>query len=205
MTAARKPQIRIDDKGLRKFAREFQLQLQRGRAGPIRDMYAQWGVRYLSFVERQFVNQSEGGGYWPALSASTMKARRQGTKNRTASTTGKVDRRFKKRYTGDPQILRDTGTLLGALSIGKPGNLYKHENIGIRVGFDMGQKRSDSGVSVGQLAAWHSTGAGKLPARPILVEPDVQTRSGMMGDAERAVQTMMAKYAIPNPRRKGTR
>lgn len=164
-------------------------------------MYQQWGVRYLTFVERRFVEQSGGGGDWPALKPATIRSRRTGAGVRTAKTGRKKDGQTKK-PAGDAKILRDTGVLLNALSIGAPGNLYKSEKIGIRVGFDKSQKRPDGGVSIGNLAEWHNLGAGNLPARPILVEPNKQTTDGMLRDAEKAVKILIAKYAIPTPSRR---
>lgn len=184
--ASRGPKVIINPKGLREFARKFEAQLRRGQSGPIREMYDGWGIVYLDFVRRRFVKQSSGGGDWEPLSAATISRRRKG----------------KSRAGGSTKILRDTGTLLGALSVGKPGNLFKHEAIGIRVGFDEGQRSSEYGVSIGELAKWHNLGMG-VPQRAILVRPDPQTSRRMLGVAQRQVTKLLQQTAIKTTRQRG--
>ncbi len=51
-------------------------------AGPIRTAMHQWGVRYRSFLQRRFLAFSRGGGDWPPLAASTIRARRSTAKTK---------------------------------------------------------------------------------------------------------------------------
>lgn len=71
---------------------------------------AKWGVRYRSFIQERFDTYSKGGGDWPPLKASTVKARRSGKKS--------------KKKKPKATILRDTSTLFTALQpqfAGAPG------------------------------------------------------------------------------------
>ncbi len=101
-------------------------------SGPAFDtMRTQWAARYSAFAHRRYGEQSKGGGDWPALAASTIKARRGPDKQRAASrkrTTGKVGPRV-------VSILIDTGVMRQALRIGAVGNLVKGEPKGIVFGF----------------------------------------------------------------------
>jgi hypothetical protein len=139
------------------------------------------GVRYSGYIRRRFVEQSKGGGDWPDLAPSTQLARARKTK------AGKA--RFKKRRAklSDAlplvssneltlatlagmhfDILRDTGALLNSLTPGGP--LATEEPMlfgGIAVG------------TADRVARFHQFGGPRLPARPIIVPPDEQTRNAM--------------------------
>lgn len=125
----------------------------------------QWGVRYSAFLRRRFVRMSGGG--WTPLAESTKAARRLAGKG--------------------AKILRDTGTLLSALTIGHAGNLFKKIRGGVRFGFGGGASHPDGGATIAQIARWHDAGSGNLPQRQIVVEPDAKTIRGMAGDVKRSV------------------
>jgi len=114
------------------------------------DVAKKWAVRYSSFVRKRFKN--EGNGEWKKLSPATLKRRR-----------GKGS---------GAKILRDTGILFAALSVGAKGNLTQPIKKGVRFGFS-NVKHPGSGRTIRQIAIFHETGAGKNPKRQILVEPDV--------------------------------
>lgn len=143
------------------------------RAGPFHTMLKQWGVRYLAFTRRRFAR--EGNGQWARLAPPTVRRRRQG-----------------KRKSGGTKILRDTGTLLNALSPNGAGNLFTFvksliRGPGVRVGFSDSARHPTAGMSVAQLAAIHDEGKGNMPKRPILVPPDEPTKMQMRRDLLRAV------------------
>lgn len=160
----------------------FGKQVANDKSGPMHSMFLQWGKRYLAFVQRRFDSHSKGGGDWPPLKESTKKRRR-----------GKV-------YS----ILRDTGTLFNALSIGFPGNLYQRIKDGIRVGFGGPARHTirivknkktkqktpiQKGVppTIKDLAVIHDEGRGRVPKRQILVEPDDAVKKSMQNDLKRAL------------------
>lgn len=86
----------------------------------------------------------------------------------------------------------DTGTLVGALAVGGPGSLFDVFREGVRVGFSGSRRHPKGKASIADIAHFHNVGAGDLPKREILVEPDNITISGMHDDATRAVRKMMA-------------
>ena len=154
-----------------------------GKGNPIRRAFHQWGARYRGFVQERFDRFSKGGGNWKALSKATVKRRRKGRK-RTARSKSKTF------STGSAAILKDTGTLFRALQPGfvsLPGQLEKDIQYGIRVGFGGPGKHPNSRFTIAQIARAHQTGAGKLPKREIIVDPDIRTVAGMQADMQRAV------------------
>lgn len=91
-------------------------------------------------------------------------------------------------------ILKDTGILFNALTIGQMGNRVQAIPFGVRYGFTeaphpprKGSKKSK--LTIARLASIHHNGnpARHLPRRTILVQPDAQTLRGMANDYARAV------------------
>lgn len=129
----------------------------------IRDMVKKWAARYRTFAQKRFVQQSQGGRDWEPL------------KYRTGL------------------ILRDTGMLLGALNpvfVNAPGQfeqILSGADIGIEVGFGASGSYQN-GAATKDVATWHQTGAGNLPVRTIIVEPDAKTIQQMEQDAAVAVE-----------------
>ena len=136
-------EVRIDFTGGRRM-----IQAMERDSGPFRRMYKQWAAMYSTEMRRRFMRQ--GDGEWPPLKQSTKKARRRGG--------------------GSAKILRDTGSLFKALSIGGPGNHTKPIKNGIRFGF--GGSTHSGGVTFKRLAMIHQLGKGNVPRREILVHPD---------------------------------
>lgn len=129
-----------------------------------RKVFLQWAARYRGFVRERFVLFSRGGGDWPPL----KRKRKRGARSRAA-------------------LLRDTGTLFGALDIqftGKPGQLQRIIPDGIQVGFGGPAKHPKAKISVAQLAAIHHSGVG-VPKREIIVDPPKKVTDAMAGDVER--------------------
>ena len=177
---------------------------QRLRGPAFDDMRRQWASRYAAFTRRRFVVFARGGGNWRALSESTIRARLNKARNKRIvgrSKKKKTERqlalaRFIESATdtrsvktgGRVEILRDTGILLGALAIGTPGNKVTNLRNGVRYGFSQAP-HGDGAMTIGRLAALHHGGGkkpGRPPARPILVQPDDQTKRGMAADLKRA-------------------
>lgn len=119
-------------------------------------------IRYRTFIQRRYNRFSRGGGDWAPL------------KSREGS------------------ILRDTNTLFTALSpTFEPiaGSLNKPIPFGFEVGYGGSASHGGDGPTIVQLAIWHQTGAGYLPAREIIVVPDVSTAKAMARDMERALNS----------------
>lgn len=161
----------------------------------LRRMLKQWGVRYIEFVRRRYMrlSRSNGGGEWPPLSPITIAKRRQG-KRGTSRVRDPVTREFV-RGAGTAAILVDTGSLIAALNIGAPGNLFRNMSNGrLRVGFaptrHPGKPGEASILTFAEIATIHNfgrRGTPRIPARPILVAPDAATVAGMVSDTKRAV------------------
>ena len=163
--------FKVDDSPLRELLR---LLKQGGDGGPVKDMLTQWGHRYLRFARRRYLRlaRSRGGGEWPDFAASTRRKRGSMAK---------------------ATLMIDTGTLVGALAVGGPGNLLDVMREGVRVGFSGSRRHPKGKASIADIAHFHPVGAGNLPKREILVEPDSLTTRGMHNDATRAVRKMMAQ------------
>jgi len=172
-------------------------------------MYKQWGTRYSAEARRVYRTNASGGGDWAPLQPATIARRRAGKGAKAKQTIGGLRRAGlmqARRATTDRQgrsavkklkqaaragglarILIDTGALFNTLSLGAPGNLFEYINGGVRFGVSGKAQRKDSKITLGKLATMHSTGAGNLPARPILVKPSdlsQQTQQGMRSDLQ---------------------
>ena len=130
-----------------------------------------WGKIYETFVRRRYIRFARGGGDWKPHAPATIAARRKG------------------RGSGSPRILIDRGKVLGALTIGKPGNLFKQIRHGVRFGFGGGAKHP-GGPTIAQIAKWHDAGDGRLPQRQIIVPPDAKTIRQMANAVKRSVKSM---------------
>lgn len=169
-----------------------------------------------------------GDGTWPALALSTLERRQQGKNtantNATVSLTdgkrvfnpraGYISLgRDTKRDGGlapaifgkgmdaravSANILKDTGMLFNALTIGQMGNRVEAIPMGVRYGFSPAPHFPKKGrafngakakMTISRLASIHHFGnpARGLPKRTILVHPDAQTLRGMANDYARAV------------------
>lgn len=133
----------------------------------LRKAYNQWGTRYLAETRREFVKNSNGGGEWPSL----KRKRKRGSLSKA-------------------KILRDTGTLFKALSVGSPGNLYLDIKNGKRVGFGGPSNHPSGRASIADIARFHQTGQGSLPIRAILHRPSQKLIVQMLGDLKRAINTI---------------
>lgn len=209
--------VDIQTAGADALWREFGQQSSGQWSGPLDDMYRQWGARYLGFTRRRFVSASRGDGTWAPLSKSTIRARRAGKvkavdgkrvsgigKAKTKAgqlriLRGQVAKRRLHSVTADAiaesimggaAILRDTGTLLNALTIGSPGNLLERIEGGVRVGYAATSHAGAKGLTVQEIAGFHNTGGGRLPQRLILAEPSPDVVAAMIGDTRRAMQAI---------------
>lgn len=182
----------------------------KGTAAPMRTMFMQWGKRYEGFTRRRFVRYSRGGGTWAPLAQSTIDARRTGGRFRKyGPNRAQAAREIRDRLgrttdakrartlasdlrhvtsTKGVAILRDTGVLFNATSIGATGNLLQAIPDGVRYGFDDAPHSGKS--TIGKIAGYHQTGTRYMPARPILDQPDEQTARGMVDDLGRAVRAL---------------
>ncbi len=183
----------IDLTGLKRFQAELNRSIRNGQlTGPIGTMFKQYGSLYLTFVRRRFVRMSRGG--WKPLAESTIKARRGGKRRATRSPRARTKTTTRGSATAKTvSILRDTNTLLNALTIGAPGNLYKGIRGGIRVGFGGPSRHPGGKATIRDIAVAHDEGRGKLPKREILVKPDSQTTSQMKRVTQIGIQRLGKK------------
>ena len=145
------------------------------------DIFAVWGKIYRSAMLLRFNIFARGGGNWPPLAESTIKGRRKG---KSKKNKGKVS------------ILIDTGTLRNTLQpmFGYPGQVEEQLENGIRIGIGGNEIHdTESGLTIGELAAIHHFGGskGKPPARTILVEPEEKTKLLMIKALDIGVQKVM--------------
>lgn len=180
--------VKLDMRPLKRFATEVHRDLRTSGSGPVRTMLRQWGRRYLGFIKKRFVKLSRGGGGWKPLAPSTIRSRRK--------PRGKTARSKTRRTGGKAAILRVTSTILGALTVGGRGNLFKDIAKGVRVGFGGGAKHPSGKKTIREIAEIHNVGGkgGNPPQRAILVEPDRATIRGMEQDGKRAVQRLLRKH-----------
>jgi len=132
----------------------------------MRPTFELWGKRYLSETKKEFVKNSKGSGEWKPLKPATIAARRKGKSSRRRNST-----RGMGSSGGRVMILRDTGILFKALSIGQPGNLFRLLRKGIRVGFGGPAKHPDGKATIADIAKFHNAGKGNNPKRQILHKP----------------------------------
>lgn len=142
-----------------------------------------WVLRYSAQIRREFAQNSRGGGAWRDLAESTKRAR-----SRKAAARVQIEGGSAKRTRGARRfaILRDTGLLYNALTVGAGGNLVEYGSAEVKFGFAPVRHGSDR-VTIQAIAAAHDVGGGRLPKRQILNEPTSQTRDAMMGDLRRHV------------------
>jgi hypothetical protein len=173
---------------LRKFDK-FRKQINRAcnssGGSQLDGVFKQWGVRYLAWTKRLFLKNSAGGGDWPALKASTIASRRAG-RTRKHRERGRGYR--KRGPTGKVSILRDTGTLFKALTIGAAGNLFKFIKGGVRVGFGGPAKHPEGKATIRDIAVFHDQGKGNLQKRQILHKPDDAFKRAMLKDLKRGIE-----------------
>jgi hypothetical protein len=141
-------------------------------ASQMRPLYERWGIRYLSFARRKFVENSAGGGDWPPLKIRTVYARMLKAK--------RLHYAKKRGISGRLSILRDTGTLLRGLDVDSAGNLFQPHTFGIKVGYGGSEIHPKSrSASIAEIASFHNTGTDKLPQRRIIWPPDDNVKSFM--------------------------
>jgi hypothetical protein len=139
---------------------------------PVGKALTKWAFRYRAAMQERFDDFSRGGGDWPKLSEQTLKARRNKDKESVS-------------------ILRDLGILYAVLTpafLSLPGQLEERVSNGIRVGFGGASKHSEDGTAtIADIAYFHHTGAGQLPVRTILIEPEGALLDSMTADMEKAL------------------
>jgi hypothetical protein len=151
--------------------------------------------RYETFIKRRYLSASAGDGTWEPLAASTL-ARRGGKGTRKARKAGKIGAKKPGPGTtgrGAAKILRDTGTLFKALTIGAPGNLTRSIPGGVRFGVIGPGRHSKFKGDIKTLALIHDQGKGHMPRRQIIVEPDAATVKALEGAVERTVKRLIAE------------
>lgn len=176
-----KPDVTIDLRPLERFQGQFRAQLA-GAPGPIDGFFKQAGTRILAMQQRRYTQLSRGGSFmgetWEPLAPSTLRGKRRRRRRRTARGPRKV------------ATLIDTATTKNALLQGAPGNVMRRVPGGIELG--IGGGAHPAGGTIGQIASYHHTGAGRLPQRRVVSgKLDPGTVRGIHADVQRAVQRMM--------------
>lgn len=153
-----------------------------------------WVSIYAAFVRKRFAIFSRGGGDWPALALSTIKARRKGKGKAKSSSlardTSKAGAPLVSAGGGSYAILRDTGLLFAQLapqfmpvtSFQRTGNSFV-----ATVTMNGMTKYPDGKVTVTDVIGFHNVGAGRLPKRKILEVPDASTKKTMGKVMARAI------------------
>lgn len=138
-------------------------ELKGRKNGHVAKAIKQWVAIYRSFAQERYDRASKGDGTWPPLKPGTIRARRK----------GKGSSKFKK---GSVAILKNLGILFAALSptfTKKPGALEEDIPFGVRVGYGGPHGYPDAGaVTIADIASFHQVGAGWLPKREIIVQPN---------------------------------
>ena len=172
--------VNLNLEPLKRFASAIRANLCITGNGPIRRAMRQWAGRYRSFAQLRFDSYSKGGGDWAPLAESTKRRRRKARKGHTGA------RSF--------SLLRsDANLLFNALNpewTSKPGALQKDISFGVRAGYGGPAKHPGGKASIADIAMFHDTGAGNLPKRQIIVNPDTKTVAAMAGDMERGLGEM---------------
>ena len=180
---------------LRKF-HKFRKAIASGHG--LKDVYTQWGKRYLTFTKRRFRKNAAGGGEWPPLKIMTFR-RTMGGNLKTTKAGKKRSRSqqwdMKRKYLRARQrvkILIDTGTLFKAISPYMPGNLFQFLKKGIRVGFAGSRLHKNTDLTVKGIAMKHQKGdpSINLPQRKILHVPSSLLRASMMRDLRMGIQKL---------------
>lgn len=181
--------VKVDLKPLIQFRKNVDQDLRSGGqqsgGSPIANAIKQWAVRYRAYIQERFYNYSLGGGDWPPLKISTIRARR-----------GRKVKRGRSKIGLSAAILRDTGTLFNALSpefVNKPGAIQEDIPFGVRVGYGgpgTYTKKHKGNATIADIANFHQIGAGHLPIREIIVPPSEHVIELMQQDMERALTKM---------------
>lgn len=190
--------IHLDITGRRNFER-IQRAFARPAAQPILlAMLKRWARIYLGFSKERFdrLSKSGGGGEWDPLEESTIRQRRHGKGGQRGA---KAMRRAAATGGGQVSILRDTYTLYRALepsihAVGRWEHVYPS---GIEVGIGGADSHpGGEGLTIGRLAEIHQEGQGRVPARPLLVEPNAATIRLMEREAALAVKQVIDQFRI---------
>lgn len=161
-----------------------------------------WAQRIRTFLMREFLKNSKGGGRWKPLKVERKEPSpaKQAQKN---SEQVSVSKHFE-----NQSILFDTGTLYKALdpNVLNPGALEKISYTGNTAMVSVGwggpaihppSKRKPSKksphVTVGEIAVLHHYGTSTIPARPLLVPPDDATIRGLTTIAQEEIMKVATK------------
>lgn len=153
-----KMELTVDFAGFKKIRASMR------RNTPTRDrILTKWAFRYRVFAERRFIKFAGGGGDWAPL----KRKRRLGARSAAA-------------------VLRNTGLLLGALSVSvksAPGAVESKSGFRVTVGYGGATAHSGGSATIADIARFHNYGAGVLPVRKIITLPPPDVLTLMQQDA----------------------
>lgn len=138
---------------------------------------------YLAAMQARYIEQAMGAGEWAELAEETQKER--------------AEQGF------DPTrpILIRTHALFNALFPTRPGNIFEVLPDRVRAGIGGNEIHpgyepyggSPGTLTFGEIASLHQSGTSRMPARPILVEPETQTIDAMHAAVTKAVSAMWSR------------
>ena len=165
-----------------------------------------WGRAMRAYLDRRFDEQSKGGKDWPPLAESTIKRRRTPKPKKRKGEQLEIESHFEK-----VSILMDTGQLRAALnpqrkSKGSYEQIVLSSHMGsIEVGIGGADehkpkqkrfKKTSRPITIAELAVIHHYGLAKgVPARPIVVPPDEDTKKKLDMILEKEVQKRVISNA----------
>lgn len=186
------------DERFQQFRHLISSGLAAGLNGNLAPTFRKWGARYRSFTRRRFRNYSRGGGDWPPLAESTLRARRAG-KRGTRTKGGRLGKKGASNVSAGAikiSILVDKlGMLDRALEpnfSGQAGALQIGIAYGVRVGYGGHARHPTGKATIADIARFHNNGSGRNPRRQIIVEPDQRTVDGMRRDLEGDIGRLIA-------------
>lgn len=137
--------------------------IESGR-GPVKDVMTSWERRYRSFITRRFDRFSAGGGDWKKNSPLTIALK------------------------GSSAILVDSRVM--RLGLATAIRVINYTRNSMTFSFVNEAEHPAAKMSISALLTKHDKGIG-TPKRPILVEPDAETRAKLIHMARRRLVDAM--------------
>lgn len=157
--------INIDTEGFSRFATRAILACDPQRSSALWAGLEATAKIYLAAMQVRFALEAAGGGEWASHSPNTIK------------------RRISRGEQPPFAILIENGNLIATLSMYGVGNYVQFTATGIRVGIK------------DRTAKYHQKGTIHMPARPILVPPDAETKRLMSRAFTRAFNIALKEAA----------
>lgn len=135
--------------------------------------------RYLKFLKRRHYS----GANWVPLTSETIRRKRF--------------RQLKYGTPANPEwVLRETNTLVENLEIKATKHGYDVGHVVDRIHPSTPDRVKKNGrrIRISRLVRMHTTGDGNFPPRPVIEEPNAETRRGMVADVREAYKKVIRRY-----------